>query len=289
MFDTNTSDVRWRPAKIGAAPTDQGYITVVTSDQPIGKHVTIKDGIAKKHRRSDSGQFIAKTVRCENLVGLGKILRSLKSTQAIVNGFVPGTENLDQFRIVTEAALREITDTPTDKPRPKAIHIRETDREVLYVGRFKECFVQSRFMIFDRDVVEGMPEHLRTDKFDEWWAQLGILDSQLRHCEFLMIPSASNRAILKSSGKPAISDLACHTYVQVSDEDADSIGDYYVKMVALAWAKDFGFIKSYETTNGQTSIRRYVIFDQSPAGVGRLIYEGSPTVGDGLKVAPPEA
>jgi len=286
MFDINTSNVRWRLAKIGAAPIDRGYITVLTSDQPIGKRITIEDGIAKKHRRSDNGQFIAKAVRCENLEGLGKILRSLKPTQAIVNGIVPSTECLDQFRIVTEAYLREITDTPTDKPRPKAIYIREADGEVLYVGRFKECFVQSRFMFFDRDVVEGMPEHLRTDKFDEWWEQLGILDPQLRHCGSLMIPSASNRAIFKSSGKPAISDLACHVYVQVSDEDADSIGDYNVKMVALAWVKDFGFTKSYETINGQTSIRRYVIFDPSAAGVGRLIYEGSPTVGDGLKVAP---
>ena len=113
MFDISTSNVRWRPAKIGAAPADRGYITALTNDQPIGKHVTLKDGIAKKRRRSDNGRFIAKTVRCENLEGLGKILRSLRPTQAIVNGFVPGTECLDQFRIVTEAYLREITDTPS--------------------------------------------------------------------------------------------------------------------------------------------------------------------------------
>jgi hypothetical protein len=285
MSKNTISEANWRLAKIDNPPTHRGHITVVTSKRPIGKKIAYDGDNLTKNRIKDDGRFIAKTVQCENLKELGNIQRLLKPTQAIINSFVPGTEHLRQFRILTESDLRKLTNTPADKPRPKALYVKESDGEMLYVGRFKECFVPSRFMIFDRDVVDGMPERLQTDKFEEWWAQMGVIDPQLLDCGYIFIPSASNRVILKSTGKQAILSLACHVYVQIADEDADSIGDYYIKMIAKAWATDFCFMKIRKNSNGQRSNHRYGIFDQCAAGVGRLIYDGPPTVGKGLRVA----
>lgn len=283
MFDINTASTKWRRAKIGDAPSDRGYITKVTSDQSIGKKLVLVDGFPKKSRLKDSGRFIAKTVRCEDLEDLANVRKSLTSRQALIIGFVPGTEELCDFRIVTEKDLRLVTGTQKGEPRISAVQIDESGESHLCVGRFKVNFVHSRFLMFDHDVVKGLPEHLRVSSKKDWWKQMIDIDPLLARCSRVVVPSASNRVVIEATGKRAISSLACHVYVMVNDRHADLIPDYYVRLWAQAWNKGYGFCKDFKNSNGSITTRRYTIFDQSVSSSERLIYEGKPSVGPGLR------
>ena len=274
----------WSPATLARTATDRGYLTIVTGSKPIGKQLFLTDGVPGKKRLADTGRYEAQTVRCQDLQALKVILQSLGPRQAIINGFVPGTEDLGSFRIIPERELRTITCTPVDQRRPRAIHLELADGPVLHVGRFKENFIHSRFLVFDRDIVEGMPEPLQTKTFAEWWTQMDTLDSQLRQCGYLKVPSASNRAVHTKSGKAVFDSLACHVFVQVPDAQADLIDDYYVNLVAHAWVMGLGFRKP--VAGSETALRRYTIFDPSVAAVGRLLYDGPPSLGRGLKKLP---
>ncbi len=284
MLDISTIASDWRPAELPKPAKDRKYVTLVSSDQPIGKKFFESVDGFQKERLRESGRYRARTIRCKNLSRLEKRLRRLKKHQAIINGFVPGTENGKPFYIETEKNLREITGTPPDKPRPLAIYASIENVETLIVGRFKDVFANSCFVFFDFDDSSQMPAELRWRSPKEAWAKLTKLDPEFRECGHMIVPSSSGRVLTEEDGKQPFSSASLHVYVQIANEDADLIQDYYVRLFASAVANDYAFHKTFRRKGGEEFQRLCTIFDRSVGTTGRLIYAGPHTVESPLRL-----
>ncbi|MHC4705580.1 MAG: hypothetical protein ACYS8I_00640 [Planctomycetota bacterium] len=284
MLDITTIASDWRLADIPNPPKERGYITVVSSDRPIGKRFFVSDDGPEKKPLGESGRYRAKTIRCRHLSRFEKILRGLKKNQALINGFVPGTENGKPFYIDTEKNLRTFTAIPPDQPRPQAIYVSKENVETLIVGRFKDVFANSSFLFLDFDGSSQMPAELRWGPPMEAWAKLSEMDPELRECGHLITPSSSGRVLTEEDGKHVFSSTSFHAYVQIANEDADLIQDYYVRLFASAAANGYAFHKTFRRKDGTELQRLCTIFDRSVATPGRLIFAGEPTVESPLRL-----
>lgn len=282
MRDITTIVSDWRLAEISKPPADRGYITVVSSDQNIGKRFSASSAGFKKERMGDSGRYRARTLRCRNLARLKKIIGRLSRRQALINGFVPGTEDGKPFYIDTEKNLRALTDAPPDQPRPNAVNVSTEQGDFLIVGRFKDVFVNSCFLFFDFDESKHMPDELRWRSPKRALEKLIELDPELRGSGFLVIPSSSGRVLTEEAADRPFESRSFHLYIQIPNEDADLVQDYYVRLFSTAVTNDCAFHKSYQSNNGTECKQLQTFFDRSVATPGRLIYAGTPVVEDPL-------
>ena len=147
-----------------------------------------------------------------------------------------------------------------------------------YICRLKDNFLQSNWIVFDKDSVKGMPKELDFPNYKTWWSAMIKLYPPLKTTGVVVTPSNSCRLLV--DGNPYKTGNY-HAYCQV--KNAQDVERFGKTLFISAFNKEFGFMS--EIKNGK---RPWTIFDPTTFSRERLIYEGKPIVEEPLAVAPLE-
>ena len=264
-------------ARVSVMPAHHGsdYITIVKASQPLGKRFTrLKNGEVKKEAGGFVSEYIAWSVHVPDLEALAEALAAVGTHEATIMGWMPGSEDGNPYKLVSEGRLKKALKLKDDAPRPVGWH--EIDGQGC-TGRFKDNFQQSSYILFDRDIDECLPDELVAETDADWWAQMAQICPALAGAGRLITPSSSNRVLLPD-GSLAKPSPATHTFVKV--QDASDVERFGKMLDVRAWLNNFGYIR---TGNIGQQLKR-TIFDVSVFTPERLVFESAPVAGKGLKV-----
>ncbi len=272
------------------------YITVV---KPIsnfcGKqfHINNEGGIVKSSRAAAPARSIAKTMSCDSLEMLGEIIDSLSEGEAIILGYVPETIGVEQFHLwsVTQMkrAFKEVGELIEEDNEVERSRWIVTDNGGLYLPRKKQLFARSPFICIDRDVDEHAPENIKTvqsmsnNQFLKILCE-GISDdvaNAFYGADFLPVASSSGQ-VFTTDGTPYVSDPSAHLFFKV--DNPDDIDRFGAALFAQAMANGYSYNKEINRKDNVNAYRKQTIFDPSVFTAGRLFFESSPKIGDGLEI-----
>lgn len=247
----------------GANPQSPRYITQLTepSGRPVGKTVQrIADGQLQTDARVDIAVWRAQTIPIDSLSQLAEILKN----QALILEYVPGTEGLSHFWLISQAQVDA--------------NFRSPDGEPCYQLK-KENFTPGGVNVFDWDHDASRPVHLRDDTPDAWWSRMESVVPQL--CGIGRVVCFSSKGqVLLPDGQPAFPNPSAHVYIFTESRGRmEAVGNL---IEARMWLAGQGYEK--QGKNGQ--VLRRSPFDPCTFGIGRRVFESPPTVGPGLKVGP---
>lgn len=254
---------------------DNDYVTIITTDKPCNKHGSIDSNgsiVAKSRKNVSSGT--ATILHVPDISHFESVLSETRNdpNKVLICGYVEGLPIEVEFSIVPKAKHErmvkkgEITQSLDDE------FYRDVNGKV-YVTRTKDTFTNSSVMLFDYD--------LGIDSYPAWAEKIDNVFSGFKQADKLVCPSNSSR-IHKESEEPVTLDESTkyHCYTMVTD--VSGYEDLSHKFLSTAYAKGFGVIAA--NTNGKPLYR--TITDCSVWSAERIVYEGMPTVDNGLKVAP---
>jgi putative DNA primase/helicase len=205
---------------------------------------------------------------------------------AIINASFDGIEVGEEFAILSEREIEKRLGIPaSDRARQNGAHqIEYNGKQIKAVGRFKDNTRPSNWQLLDRDIDEHTPGQFRNLTTPQWLKRMSAIIPGVDEVSYVETPSTSSRVLL--DGK-AVGAGNGHVWVK-SDDPSDIERARPAIMVRAAqagmtWLKP-RYSKSEEgkmVGNGLTTI-----LDPSVWTVGRLVFDGKPTVSDGLTVSP---
>jgi hypothetical protein len=155
----------------------------------------------------------------------------------------------------------------------------------LHYARVKDNTLPTCWAYFDRDVVDGMPFHLKNLTDGEYIAVMEKLVPGLAGVPIVMVPSSTGRVLV--DGEPMAAS-GRHYYFQI--QDGSDLERFGATLLQRSFLQGYGFMKPlYSKSEPEKVIgsRQWSIFDPSTFSRERIVYEGAPTIrGKGLALAP---
>jgi hypothetical protein len=260
--------------------------------RPANKIVTrLPDGSVKSDKAPEGGRFVASTVQVPDLETLAAVLREVgKHPNMVISLSVFRDAPEGEFAVVSAPELAE------------HLGVKEYDREALTgfhdvkgmptAARIKESMQVGNWLLFDRDMVDGMPTALAKLSFEEWREAVDLLFPGFATCGYVKVLSTKTR--VTSNGEPIDPTASsCHVFVKI--DDPSRLKDAWSLTLGRAAITEFhgellGFFRPRRNRATGEVINRswWTIYDRSTWSVARLVFDGAPTVrGDGLEVPPP--
>jgi len=205
---------------------------------------------------------------------------------AVINASFDGIEIGEQFAILSEREIESRFGIPTsDRVRQKGAHqIEYAGKQIKAVGRFKENARPSNWQLLDRDIDEHTPAEFVGLTTAQWLGRMSAIIPGVDQVSYVEIPSTSSRVI--HDGK-AVGAGNSHVWILVKDP-ADIVRARTAMMVraiqaGMSWKKPRLSKKEKGKVVGHGLA---TIVDTSVWTPGRLVFDGQPTVGDGLTILP---
>ena len=203
---------------------------------------------------------------------------------AIINSGFNGLEIGEEFLFLSASEIEKRLDIPqSDRERQKGVHhIEHKGKTYKAVGRFKENVSPSSWLLLDRDIDEHTPAQFVGLETPQWMAQLAKILPGVEQLTYVETPSTSSRVL--NQGKP-IGSGNSHVWIKV--KDPDHIERVRGLVPVLAAQHDMTWPKprySRSETGKVVGKSLTTILDPSVWTSGRLVFDGEPTVGEGLTV-----
>jgi len=268
-------------------------ITVVRDpSNRLGKFFDIQPaGTVSKQSVVNLSLGIAVQHRVDGLEDLAKLLNEVGEdpSAAIINAGFPDVPIGEEFVILSEREIEDRLGIPgSDRDRQRGVHqIEHAGRTIKAVGRFKENVRPSSWQLLDRDVDAHTPARFANLSIEEWLAELCAIIPGVDRTSYVVTPSASSRVM--RDGKPVGSGNG-HVWVFVENPDdverARSTILLRAMQAELSWNKPRYSKRMPGVVVGRSPT---TIVDPSVWSPGRLIFDGQPSVGEGLTVSPMRA
>jgi P4 family phage/plasmid primase-like protien len=265
-------------------------ITVVRDPQhPLGKHFTLNsDGKVSKKAAVNVSFATAVMHRVETHTEFATLLATVGNDPhaAIINASFNGIEVGDEFLILSEREIEKRLGIPaSDRARQSGVHLIEYDGKTMKaVGRFKDNARSSIWQLLDRDIDSHTPAKFSSLEISEWIGALEPILPGIGKTSYVLTPSTSSRVML--DGKPVGSGNG-HVWIKVDNPaDVERVRSAMIVLAAQAemtWKKPRLSKKEKGTVVGYSLT---TIVDPSVWTHGRLVFDGAPTVGEGLTVEP---
>jgi putative DNA primase/helicase len=265
-------------------------ITVVRSpSSPLGKRFDIQlDGTLRKesHVRLACGLAVQHLVSSHE--DLAQLIEKVgeDACSAIINASFPEIPIGEEFAIVSEREIEERLGIPgADRAAQQGVHQIELDGKTMKaVGRFKENVRPSNWQLLDRDVDIHTPDQFAGLSTEEWLSELSAIIPGIDQVSHVSVPSASSR--VARDGEP-VGRGNGHIWIYVEDPDdierARPTIILRAMQAGMSWTKPrYSKLKPGEVV-GQSQT---TIIDPSVLTPGRLVFDGQPSVGEGLTVLP---
>ena len=204
----------------------------------------------------------------------------------IINSSFNDIEVGEEFLILSASEIEKLLGIPeTDRERQQGVHHIERDGKTRkVVGRFKENVRHSAWQLLDRDIDQHTPAKYAGLNTSQWIAELSAILPGLEKLTYVETPSTSSRVL--NQGKP-IGSGNSHVWIKVkSPDDTERVRSL---MPILASLHDMTWPKlRYSRTEAGKVVGNSLttILDPSVWTPGRLVFDGKPTVGEGLTVEP---
>ena len=275
-------------------------ITVFTTvdGRPCNKIITRSaDGSINK-ARAKSSRYTARTVAVDGVAALAGVIRGVGSrADQMISLSLFDDSPADEWQVWACWDLAEALGC--DKGDRAALAGFHLIGETWVAARIKESMRLGSFLLFDRDMSEGMPKALADLEVDDWRAAAALLFPGADTCGCVLLPSTSNRIVVDGVGGRS---RACHMIVEVDDPeliegawDQATHRSLITSFAPAPWDDEvpLAFAKPvYERKNGTGKLLRHswwTIFDRSTWSVGREVFDGAPsTTCPGVTILPPE-
>lgn len=205
---------------------------------------------------------------------------------AVINSCFKGIGIGEEFIILSSREIEKRLGLPQcDRTRQIGIHtIEHNGKPVKAVGRFKENVIPSSWQLLDRDIDQHTPAEYATLTTQQWMAQIGRILLGVEKLTYVVTPSTSSRVM--DQGKSVGSGNA-HVWIKVKNpQDIERVRSAIIVLAAkqgMTWSKP----KLSRTEPGKIVANSLTtIIDPSVWTAGRLVFDGQPTVGEGLTVSP---
>ncbi len=265
-------------------------VTVVRDPrQPLGKRFSLNpDGTVSKQSSVNVSFGMAVMHRIETHDQLAELLTKVGDDPhaAIINAGFNGIDIGEEFVILSSREIEARLGIPeSDRERQKGVHQIVIDGKTYKaVGRFKENVYASNWQLMDRDIDAHTPAKYASLEIAGWIPALEPILPGIGKVSYVLTPSASSR--VTRDGVPVGSGNG-HVWIYVGNpEDIERVRSAVPILAAqagMAWKKprlskiEEGKVVGHSLTT---------IIDPSVWTPGRLVFDGKPTVGDGLSVAP---
>jgi putative DNA primase/helicase len=263
-------------------------ITIVRDpDRPLGKQFKINaDGTVSKESTVSLSRGIAVQHRIETHAELADLLVKVGNDPhaAFINsGFIDASIG-EAFLMVSSKEIEQRFGIPaSDRERQKGIH--ETEYKgapIKAVGRFKENVTPSNWQLVDRDIDKHTPPKYAELTTTQWLQTMASIIPGVDNVSYVEIPSTSSRVI--QDGK-AVGGGNAHVWVFV-DDPADIERARTAMIVRAAQAEMTWHKPRYSKADASKVVGNSLttILDPSVWTPGRFVFDGKPTVGEGLTV-----
>lgn len=205
---------------------------------------------------------------------------------AIINSSFDGVDIGEEFIILSAGEIENRLEIPqSDRERQKGIHqIEHEGKTYKAVGRFKENVIPSAWQLLDRDIDKHTPAEYAELTTPQWLAQIGVILPGVEKLTYVEIPSTSSRVM---HGGKSVGSGNAHMWIKVSNpQDVERVRSVIVVLAAkrdMTWTKPRFSRSDKEKIVGNSLT---TILDPSVWTLGRLVFDGQPTVGEGLAVEP---
>jgi hypothetical protein len=268
--------------------TPVGDVITVIFDlaHTLGKRFKVlPDGTVDKHAQVTTSWAAAMQFDCSAADDLAAVLRVVGTSPnaAVINSSFPAVPLEQEFRIASRKKISELFGPDAD---PRAVHMFDPDGQMFTVlARVKEQTRVSSWQLLDRDIDEHTPQAMADAGFDDWLTMVDRILPGVYGTPRVVVPSSSARVVRE--GQPVGSGNG-HVWVQVSDP-AD-VERTRVTIIARAIALGLAWLKPRRSKTTCAVVGRgwATIIDPSVWTVGRLVFDGAPTAGEGLTVEPPD-
>lgn len=270
--------------------TNNPTITVVREpNNTLGKRFDLNpDGTVGKRPAVNLSFGIAKQYHVPSHDDLARLLYEVGNDPhaAVINASFPGIPIGEEFVILSEREIEDRLGIPgSDRARQSGVHeIEYGGRTVQAVGRFKENVRPSNWQLLDRDVDAHTPERFANLSTEDWLAALAPLIPGVDQTSYVATPSTSSR--VRRDGEP-VGRGNGHVWVLVQNPDdierARSTIILRAMQAGMSWSKPRYSKLEPGKVVGQSQA---TIVDQSVWTSGRLVFDGQPSVGEGLTVLP---
>ena len=270
--------------------SENAIITVVCDPKHnLGKQFDINtDGTISKKSAVNLSLGIAVQHHVPTHEDLAKLLNEVGNDPhtAIINASFIGIPIGEEFIILSEKEIESRLGIPrSDRARQQGVH--ELDYEgkpYKTVGRFKENVRPSNWQLLDRDVDAHTPPQFAKLAIAEWLAALSDIIPSVDQTSYVLTPSTSSRVL--RDGAP-VGGGNGHVWMYVANPDdierARSTILLRAVQAGLTWSKP----RQSKLEKGKVvGASLATIIDPSVWTPGRLVFDGQPTVGEGLEVLP---
>ena len=263
------------------------YVTVLNGDSSANKQFGPKDNIPGaeivKCGGSPQKDWQAQTHPVKGLDDLEVILQKIGNDHcaSLILGYVKDTEDGIPYRLITRKALAKVLNVDVTSETLAGLHDVDGQR---YAARLKMTFHPSSVILFDYDVVQGMPQELHYSTSEEWLKALRRMIPGMEDVGCLVSLSSSSRAM--RDGKPVSDKCGFHAYVMV--EDAEDVERFRGELNAYAICTPYGFLRPIlNQANGEVVAQwPWSITDTTVLSCERLVFDGRPKGWLGVDIAP---
>jgi hypothetical protein len=263
------------------------YVTVLSGDSFANKQFGPRDNVPGAEIIKTAGipqkEWQAQTHPVNGLEDLEIILNKIGNDHCagLILGYIKGTEDGLPYKLITRKELAKLLKVDDEGEALAGVHTVECQR---YAARLKISFHPSSVILFDYDVVKGMPEELHYSTPEEWLKALRKMIPGMDAVGCLVAPSSSSRAML--NGKPVFDKCGFHAYVMV--QDADDVERFRGELNAYAICTPYGFLRPIlNQANGEVVAQwPWSITDTTVLSCERLVFDGKPKGWVGVDIAP---
>ncbi len=275
----------------------------VDANDPHGIITVVRDPIhplGKGYRRDQKGDVIktanvnlsfglAEMRRVDTSAALADLLEEVGQDQhaALINASFPGIPVGDPFIILSSARIESELGIPTaNREGQLDIHQLEYQGQIYpAVGRFKDNMLPSAWQYCDRDIDQHTPARFAQSP-EIWLADLNLLMPGLNETTYLLVGSASSRVLLDS-----VQVGGDNGHLWLKTTDPSDIERFRTALLYRAMEQEMTWLKprfSRQQAGQIVGQSLVTILDLSVFTVGRLVFEGQPSIaGEGLIVTPP--
>lgn len=268
----------------------QPYITILSNDKnkPFGKIVYFNTNTNQIDKKSGimAGVCQAETVKISDLpIELPNILKSLKSHQAIIYGWVPGTENGEPFFIYSKNKCGNI-----GGPTSVGLY---TDVNGLRHARWtKDNFQFSTITMFDIDYHDSFPYSHINDQAS-WLQSMDTIYPAFSALTRVTYSSSSARIIDATTNTPIFKSDSFHIVVEIDPTipHHDDRHRWRHGLLTMASKANLVYLESY--ADGMKSKPMSIWDPVVLASTQRISYDSAPTIDQSsshlshLSVVPP--
>jgi len=265
-------------------------ITVVRDpDNILGKRFDINpDGTIGKKSAVSLSLGIAVQHHVPSHEDLAQLLNAVGSDPhaAVMNASFTGIPVGEEFVILSAREIEDRLGIPvSDRARQVGVHqIEHAGKTIKAVGRFKENVRPSSWQLLDRDVDKHTPGQFVDLSIEGWLTALSAIVQGVDRTSYVWTPSASSRVL---HGGKAVGGGNGHVWVLVQNpydiERARSTIILRAMQAGMSWTKPRFSKRGPGEVVGQSQT---TITDPSVWTRGRLVFDGRPSVGEGLTVLP---